>query len=295
MKTQSSLLILGHGYTTRAVAAAGGGLFAHMRATTRSGEKHVSHAGEGMVEPVLYDPAGATQVPAAALDGVTHILVSAPPSADGDPMLAGMGDVIAAMPDLAWIGYLSTTGVYGDHGGAWVDEETPPTPRPGRSAWRLEAENAWQSLAAARGTDAAIFRLSGIYGPGRNAFVSLEAGTARRIDKPGQVFSRIHRDDIARAVIRAMEIGASGIFNLADHEPAPPQDVIEYACGLSGHDLPPVIRFEEAELSPMARSFYEENKRVSNRKAVEQLGFDPAFPDYRAGLDAMWANGSWKG
>ncbi len=170
------------------------------------------------------------------------------------------------MPNLRWIGYLSTIGVYGNHDGAWIDETAECKPRAGRSDNRREAEKEWEALAAKRGVPLAILRLSGIYGPGRNAFVNLANGTARRLIKPGQVFNRIHVDDIAGSLAHLARHETGGIFNVTDDEPAPPQDVVAYAAERMGVALPPEIPFETAELTPMARSFYGENKRVSNAK-----------------------------
>ncbi|MCP4383064.1 MAG: NAD(P)-dependent oxidoreductase, partial [Hyphomicrobiales bacterium] len=210
-------------------------------------------------------------------------------------VLAHHGTDIAAAAGLAWIGYLSTVGVYGDHGGGWIDETAPLRPRPGRSQNRVDAEQAWQTLAAARTCPLGIHRIAGIYGPGRNAFVNLSKGKARRLVKPGQVFNRIHVADIARTLAASLECPASRIYNLADNEPAPPQDVVTFAADLMGVAPPPEVPFEQAELSPMARSFYGENKRVSNRRIREELGVALAYPTYRQGLTALWEDGCSKG
>ena len=219
---------------------------------------------------------------AGALARTTHLLVSVPPGHDapagasvgganatpGDPVLSRFGEAIRSRaPALEWIGYLSTVGVYGDHGGDWVDEESETRPVSARSKARLAAEAGWRDLAAARGVPLAILRLSGIYGPGRNAFVSLARGRAKRLVKPGQVFNRIHVDDIAGALEFLAEERRGGIHNVTDDEPAPPQDVVTLAAKLAGVEPPPEIAFEEAELTPMARSFYGENKRVSNARS----------------------------
>ena len=189
-------------------------------------------------------------------------------------------------PALRWIGYLSTVGVYGDHGGAWVDETTPLAPASRRSRERCEAEAAWQAFADARGVPLAILRLSGIYGPGRSPFDKLRAGTARRLVKPGQVFNRIHVHDIAGALIHLAASRTGGVFNVTDDEPAPPQDVVAHAARLGGFPLPPAIDFATADLTPMARSFYGENKRVSNSK-LKQSGYAMIFPTFREGLAAL--------
>jgi nucleoside-diphosphate-sugar epimerase len=197
------------------------------------------------------------------------------------------------MPALRWIGYLSTVGVYGDHGGAWVDEESECRPLPGRSASRIEVERAWQEKAAEAGVPAAVLRLSGIYGPGRNALANLDKGTARRIIKPGQVFNRIHVDDIAGALAHLATGETGGVFNVTDDEPSPAQDVIVFAAGLMGVAPPPEIPFEEAGLGPMARSFYGEVKRVSNAR-LKEAGYRLRHPDYRGALTAMWQEGNWR-
>jgi nucleoside-diphosphate-sugar epimerase len=187
------------------------------------------------------------------------------------------------MPALEWIGYLSTVGVYGDHGGGWVDETSECRPVSKRSAMRVAAEQDWLKLGREIGRPVAILRLSGIYGPGRNALVNLENGTARRLVKPDQVFNRIHCDDIAGALLHLARVNRGGIFNVTDDLPAPPQDVTP----------PPEIPFETAQLSPMARSFYGENKRVANT-AIKAAGYRFRFPDYRSALDRMWADDNWR-
>jgi nucleoside-diphosphate-sugar epimerase len=195
---------------------------------------------------------------------------------------------------LQWIGYLSTVGVYGDHQGKWVDEagETRPVSR--RSQLRVAAEQDWLGFGNEHDVPVAVLRLSGIYGPGRNAFVNLERGTARRLVKPGQVFNRIHVDDISGALRHLAASRNAGIFNVTDDEPAPPQDVVTYAAKLMGIAPPPEIAFEAAQLSPVARSFYGENKRVSNAR-IKAAGYRFAFPDYRVALEHMWKAGDWRG
>lgn len=214
------------------------------------------------------------------------ILVSVPPGESGDPVLASFAAPIAAAPKLRWLGYLSTVGVYGDHGGGWVDEATPLGAGKQRSQNRVTAEQAWLALGAH------VFRLSGIYGPGRNQLVQLASGTARRIVKPGQTFNRIHVADIA-AVIEASlaRPRPGGIYNVTDNEPAPPQDVVAFAARLCGLEPPPEIPFERAELSPMAKSFYSENRRVRNALIREELGVTLTYPTYREGLTALRALG----
>ena len=229
-----------------------------------------------------------------ALSGATHLLVSVPPG-DADPVLAHFSEAIRAAPRLEWIGYLSTVGVYGDYGGAWVSEKTTPHPKSARSLQRLAAEKAWGELAAARGVPLAIFRLAGIYGPGRNALVNLAERRAHRIVKPGQVFNRIHVDDIVAVLRAAVTTNTAGIFNVTDDEPAPPQDVVACAAALMGVEPPPEIAFDEADLSPMARSFYGDNKRVANALIKRELGVALHYPTWREGLGAMWRDGRWRG
>jgi len=219
-----------------------------------------------------------------ALSAATHILSTVPPGDEGDPILARYGPLIATAP-ARWIGYLSSTGVYGDTGGAWVDESAPIGA--GRRTARAQADLAWQQLRS----DASIFRLPGIYGPGRSPLERIAAGTAHRIDLPRQVFSRIHVDDILSGVIAGMA-GPPGVYNLADDFPASQNDVIDYGCALIGRPSPPLQTLDEARLSPAARGFYAENRRVANGKAKRLLGWKPAFPDYRAGLRALSATTS---
>ncbi|CAA7616213.1 Nucleoside-diphosphate-sugar epimerase [Candidatus Terasakiella magnetica] len=224
-------------------------------------------------------------LPETALDGVDAVLSSVPPDAQGDPVLDIMAEALTrARP--RWVGYLSTTGVYGDHDGGWVDETTPIKPGLERSRRRADAERAWLDS----GLPVHIFRLAGIYGPGRSAVDSVRGGEARRIHKPGQVFSRIHVDDIAQAVLASLaRPRPGGIYNLCDDDPAPPQEVIAHACTLLGVTPPPVQSWEEAKatLSPMALSFYADNKRVSNHRMKEELGVTLCYPSYREGLEAI--------
>ncbi len=233
--------------------------------------------------------------PANVFAGATHLLSSIPPDPDGDPALAVHGpDIERHARELRWIGYFSTTGVYGDHGGAWVDEDTPPAPASERAQRRLLAEQRWQALGGRLGVPVHIFRLPGIYGPGRSALDQVRAGSARRIVKPGQVFSRIHVDDIATTVLTSMERPErAGLYNVADDEPAPQADVVAYACTLLEVEPPPLIDFAEMEssLSPMARSFYAESRRVRNARIKQELGVTLSYPTYREGLRAILAGG----
>ncbi len=220
------------------------------------------------------------------LDGVTHLLISTAPKADGDPVLTQLRDEIAARAaQFSWVGYLSTTAVYGDHGGDWVDEATPATPTAERGRWRVRAEEQWADIP---NLPLHIFRLAGIYGPGRGPFSKLKRGGLRRIIKPGQVFSRIHVDDIAQVLAASMRRPNPGaIYNVCDDEPVPPQDVIGYAAELQGLPLPPAVPFDKADLTPMARSFYNENKRVRNDRIKDELGVSLLYPNYRVGLEAL--------
>jgi len=219
------------------------------------------------------------------LAGTTHLLVSIPPDLEGDVVLRQYREDIAALPDLAWIGYLSTVGVYGDHKGAWVDEETPTRPTSERSLRRLQAEQSWLGFRSETGRRVEIFRLAGIYGPGRSVIDNLKAGTARRIVKPDQVFNRIHVDDIARVLAAAIDKDTGHrIYNVSDDEPAPPEDVVAYAAELLGLPLPPVLAFEAAGLSGMAASFWAESKRVRNTRIREDLGVELLYPTFREGL-----------
>ena len=229
-------------------------------------------------------------LPAAAFAGVTHILVSVPPDETGDPVLDCHGGDIATMPGLQWLGYLSTTGVYGDRGGGWVDENSELRPSGDRGRRRVEAESGWLDLWRERGVPVHIFRLAAIYGPGRSPFDALRAGTAKRIDKPGQVFSRIHVEDLASALLVSIARPRPGaVYNVCDDEPAPPGDVVAHAAGLLGLPVPPLLPFDAAGLSPMAKSFYDDNKRVSNAQIKEELGIRLRYADYRAGLAAILA------
>ena len=291
--SRDNLLIFGCGFSGEAIAKQATGNFAAITGTTRDAAKadRIRNAG---AEPLVFDGEALSPELVSRLAGTTHLLVSIAPGEAGDPVLNALQKSEAALPALKWTGYLSTVGVYGDHGGAWVDEQTEPRPVSKRSRQRLEAETAWRDFAGARGLPLAVLRLSGIYGPGRNAFVNIANGTARRLVKPGQVFNRIHRDDIAAAALAAARKKADGIFNITDDEPAPPQDVVTFAHQLAGVAPPPETDFETADLSPMARSFYGENKRVSNAKSKAELGLAYAFPDYRTALTRMWREKSWK-
>jgi nucleoside-diphosphate-sugar epimerase len=284
------VFIFGAGYSGRMIARELGPEAASVAGTTRSVEKAEALSRMG-VAPLLYAGDGFDAETTLALKEVTHLIVSIAPGDDGDPVLADLaGSGRRLMPALRWVGYLSTVGVYGDHGCAWVDEESECRPVSRRSRLRLEAEEAWAAFGRETGLPVAILRLSGIYGPGRNALVNLAEGTARRIVKPGQVFNRIHVDDIAGTVRHLMRAGLGGLFNVTDDEPSPPQDVVAYAAELMGIEPPPEVPFEEAGLSPMGRSFYGECKRVSNAK-LKASGYSLRYPNYREALAAMHTSG----
>src|SRR5215831_13508545 len=229
----------------------------------------------------------------AAIEATDALLMSAAPDAHGDPVLAALGDALLAAPRLSTIVLLSTVGVYGDHGGGWVDETTACDPARASARERIAAETAWQALGRRRGIPVAILRLSGIYGPGRNPLVNLRRGLARNVDKPGQVFNRIHVADIAQAIEAAFAQGADGVFNITDDEPTPPGDPIVFAASLLGLPPPPAIPFAEAvkTMSPMAASFYAESRRVRNERMKRALGMELRYPSYREGLRALHAAG----
>ena len=288
------VLILGAGFSGKAIAKAFLPLAQSVAGTTRSAEKCAGLAEVG-IDALIYDGVEVSPELAAVMKKTTHLVQSIAPGRDGDPMMRPQAPaLIGLMPDLQWVGYLSTIGVYGDRGGEWVDEEASLEPVSARSMERVAAETAWLAFGREAGIPVAVLRLSGIYGPGRNAFCNLAAGTARRLVKPNQVFNRIRVEDIAGAAIFLSGRSIGGVFNVTDHEPAPPQDVVAEAARLMGVAPPPEMPFETAELTPMARSFYGENKRVSNAR-LRSLGFTFRFPDYRISLEDLWNSGNWRG
>ena len=287
------LMIFGYGFTSEAIGERLQGRFSEISGTTRSKEKARALKHRNIV-PVLFDGTNADEALLERLSNASHLLVSIGPDAAGDPVLNALTQHGEKLKHLEWIGYLSTVGVYGDHEGAWVDENTACKPVSRRSRERVTAENAWLKFCGELDIPLAIFRLSGIYGPGRNTFLNIEKGNARRLVKPGQVFNRIHREDIAKAVDLAIEKQTAGIFNITDDMPAPPQDVVTFAYSLTGKTPPQEIDFASAELTAMARSFYGENKRVSNARSKEVLGMVYDWPDYKTSLRRMHEEGSWK-
>lgn len=278
------MLVFGHGYSagflTPLLRARGWQVWG----TTRGDPGRVAGTG---AEPVVWP--GKDLRLRDLIARADAILVSVAPSREGDPVLAAFRDDLARAP-ARWLGYLSTTGVYGDRGGGWVDETCVPDAAGPRGQARVRAESDWQALARDTGLPLHIFRLAGIYGPGRGPFEKIRNGTARRIIKPGQVFSRIHAEDIAQVLLASIDRPAPGtVYNVCDNDPAPPQDVLAHAAGLLGLPPPPEVAFEDAEMTPMARSFYADSKRVSNRRIKEDLDVTLRHPDYRSGLAAILA------
>ena len=251
--------------------------------TTRNEDKRAALEADGIAVH-LFSRDQPLAEPEAALDGVTHLITSIPPDAEGDPVLGCHEKDLRASTGLAWAGYLGTTGVYGDRQGAWVDETDPPSPSQARTRRRVAAEGHW----LASGLPVHIFRLAGIYGPGRNALETVKSGRARRVVKPGQMFGRIHVDDIAQVLKASMARPNPGaIYNVADDEPAPPQDVIAYAAKLLDVEPPPEVPFDQAKLSDAARSFYADNRRVANGRIRNELGVELKHPNYREGLRSI--------
>lgn len=283
------LLSFGHGYVARRLARELRGAGWRVIGTTRSARTAEAIRAEGD-EAIVGELAAGPEM-RAALDAATHLLVSAPPGEGGDPVLAALGREIAARAGrYDWAGYLSTTAVYGDRGGAWVDESAERRPGARRGERRVAAEDGWLRLWKQTGLPVHLFRLAGIYGPGRSPLERARRGEARRIVKPGQVFGRIHVDDIVRVLRASMARPNPGAaYNVCDDEPAPPQDVIAEAARLLGIEAPPEEAYETAELSPMARSFYSECKRTSNARIRGELGVELAHPTYREGLRALLA------
>ncbi|MBB4364150.1 nucleoside-diphosphate-sugar epimerase [Bradyrhizobium sp. CIR18] len=277
------LFILGLGYSARHFVRKHGGSFSHIAGTVRD---PAQRNGLADIEVHAFSGKPLARETIEQVRDADVLVVSIPPGSGGDPAITAFGDVLAA--GRRKIVYLSTIGVYGDHGGGWVDESTPPQATLDRARMRVAAEQAWMDIAHG---DAAILRLAGIYGPGRNALATLRAGTARCIIKPGQVFNRIHVDDIASAIMAAIQHKGGGTWNVCDDEPAPPQDVIAYAAKLMGVAPPPEEAFATAEMSAMARSFYASSARVSNARLKRELGVALVHPTYRHGLDALWHAG----
>ncbi|WP_367196433.1 SDR family oxidoreductase [Amorphus sp. 3PC139-8] len=288
------LVCLGLGYSARALVELLDTRKVDVTGTTRSPEKADTLHRRG-IRTIVFDGKQPSAALSDAIRTATHIVVSAAPTSEGDAFLWHHERDIVHADGLKWIGYLSSVGVYGDHDGAVVDERSVCRPASERSMWRLAAETAWTACGHRTGVPVSLLRLGGIYGPGRNQLKQLADGKARRIIKPGQVFNRIHVDDIAQTVERAMERPAARIYNVVDNKPSPPQEVIEFAAELMGVEPPPAVPFEEADLTPMARTFYGEVKQVSNRRLHDELGIHLLYPTYREGLRALWESDRWRG
>lgn len=282
MNINNNLLCLGAGYTAKTMMEKYPAKL--MWGTTRSSDKAEAISEAGAI-PVIFTGKEPSPDLAEIISLAENILISISPKEEGDPVLIHHKKDLLRNTNLKWVGYLSTVGVYGNHDGNWVDETSETLPLSERATWRKQAEDQWLELANSAGLPVHIFRLPGIYGPGRGPLEKLKLGTARRINKPGQVFNRAHVEDIAdvlNASLNQPEKGA--IYNVADDEPAPPQDVLAYGAELIGVDVPPLINFEDATMSKMARSFYSDNKRVLNKRIKEELGITLKYPTYREGL-----------
>ncbi len=285
------LLCLGLGYTARALGARRRAQGEHVAGTMQSLAPEREDGGIARIAFGAATPLGAVE---RALEQATHVLVSIPPdaahAAAGDVVLARLAAAIASAHHIVWLGYLSTTGVYGDRAGAWCDETSERRPGNARSLARAAAEDAWMALWRDRGVPVHVFRLSGIYGPGRSAIDQLRAGTAKRIDKPGQVFSRVHVEDIARVLEASIARPRAGaIYNVADDAPAPAHEVVAHAAMLLGMPAPPLEAYDPERLSPMAREFYAETRRIRNDRIKRELGVSLRYPDYKSGLAAIAA------
>lgn len=295
--------ILGAGFTGRETGKLFTGQNIPVWGTTRSPDKFSDLQVSG-ISPVLFDGQIPERELLQQLADTTHLIISIAPPRDEnthtdalytDPVLNALSTapLTTLAPKLEWTGYLSTVGVYGNHNGAWVTETTTPAPVSARSRQRLRAEKEWLALGAEENLPVSIFRLSGIYGKGRNALRSATNGKTRRLIKKGQVFNRIHVADIAAALLLAARKKITGLYNITDNEPAPPQDVVTFAHDLTVTEPPEPLDFETADITPMARSFYGENKRVSNTKSKNELGMIYSYPDYRRALTRMWDEDNW--
>jgi dTDP-4-dehydrorhamnose reductase len=285
-----NLFFFGMGYSALATAREAHRLIdplISIAGTTRSAD-NADILADSAIRAHLFDGRAPGPTLGDDLRAATHVVLSIPPDANGDPALNWHEAELDGAKDLKWLCYYSTVGVYGDFGGAWVDETAATNPINFRSVWRVAAEEAWRAYAQQRGVPLLILRLAGIYGPGRSAFDKLRDGNARRIVKPGQVFNRIHVEDIGRVTALAAQQRLAGTFNLADDEPAPPQDLVTYAATMMEVAPPPEISFETAEMTEMARSFYSDNKRVSNAAIKQALGIELLYPTYREGLHAIF-------
>jgi hypothetical protein len=289
VQAQKKLFCFGYGYTCDYLAhdlmqkgwTVGG--------TTRDSDKRAFLRSRG-VKAHLFDYEHPLGDPYFILEGTTHLLISTPPDDNGDPTFEMHAEDILRIPTLEWVGYLSTTGVYGDRDGGTVDEYSEIRPNNKRGSRRVRAEQEWLSLFFQSGLPVHIFRLAGIYGPGRSALDSVRAGVARRINKPGQVFNRIHVEDIVQVLEASMvQPNPGAAYNLADDDPVASWEVITYACEILGITPPPLLPYDEADMAPIARSFYKDNKRVLNNRIKQELGVQLKYPDYKAGIDACLA------
>ncbi len=254
--------------------------------TARNGQDRINVKG---IPTYSFDGSQFTLEISEAISRATHLLITIPPQPSGDVVLENFAEEISKARNLQWIGYLSSTGVYGDAKGECVDESSPLLASTDRNLRRIEVESAWLKIGQDHGLPVMIFRCVGIYGPGRNLLVSVRQGSARRIDKPDLVFSRIHSEDLAQTLEVSMKSPQPGeIYNVSDDSPSPPAEAVEYACSLLGVEPPPLVPYEEADLSPTARGFYITNKRVSNKKIKQELGVKLRYPDYRSGLRALF-------
>lgn len=287
---QHNLFCFGYGYSCAHLAGAllslGGW---DICGTTRDTQKKEALREQG-VQAYVFDADNPLPDPLYMMRDASHILISTPPSDEGDPSFIAHAQDILRLSKVCWVGYLSTTGAYGDRDGGWVDETSTPRPTTRRGSRRLKAEERWLSLYEHHGLPVHIFRLAGIYGPGRSALDSVRSGVARRIDKPGHAFSRIHVEDIVQVLHASMSAPAPGeIYNLCDDEPAPSHEVIDYACGLLGAASPPLISYDSVDLAPITQSFYADNKRVRNGKIKQALGVELRYKNYREGLQGCLA------
>lgn len=285
------LFAFGLGYSALAFIRRFGPPFDSIGGTVRTGAKVLELSGLP-VKALIFGQEGTDPAIEDWIDKADAMIISIPPGTSSDPVLARFGRRIAGNHRKQTIIYLSTIGVYGDRGGEWVSEADAPMPASERSKTRVQAERAWAAIGKDKDKSVHILRLAGIYGPERNALVNLSKGTAKRIVKPGQVFNRIHVDDIAGCIAAALAYqGRNEVWNISDDEPAPPQDVVTFAAGLMGIEPPPEVAIEEADMTPMARTFYAENKRVANIKMKNDFAMELIYPTYREGISALWDAG----
>lgn len=286
MGTLKKLFCFGYGYTSdyigHELSQRGDWL---LSGTTRDRDKQAALRARG-IDAHIFDYEHPLVDPLYILQGTTHLLISTPPDDQGDPAFLIHADDILKIPSIEWVGYLSTTGVYGDRDGAWVDEKSEIRPTTKRGSRRAKAEDQWLSLLKTDKLPVHIFRLAGIYGPGRSALDSVRAGVARRINKPGHAFGRIHVEDIVQVITASFNNPKPGeIYNVTDGNPVPSHEVIAYACELLGRSPPPIVDFESADLAPITRSFYMDNRRVHNEKIKNDLGIKLKYENYQRGLE----------